>query len=151
MKNLSHKIYIAADHGGFDLKEKIKLSFPEYTWVDFGTKNGETSVDYPDFANELCLALKNAPESERGILICGSGQGMAMRANKFPWIRAGLVWSLDSTELARKHNNANVLCLGGRLLPHNLAVECVKVFLNTPFDGGRHTPRVDKLKAEIDK
>lgn len=136
-------IYIGCDHGGFELKEKIKTAFPGYKFVDFGT-NTIDSVDYPDFASQVCEALKSDPTS-RGILICGSGQGMAMRANKYSHIRAALVWSNEVTRLSREHNDANVLCLGGRLIPSTEAVEFVKIFLQTEFAGGRHSVRVSKI------
>lgn len=140
------KIFLASDHGGFELKEKIKTYFNgKYEIIDLGPFNTE-SVDYPDFAN---LVVKNTLENtneNRGVLICGSGQGMAMRANKFPQIRAALVWSKESTLLSRQHNNANVLCLGGRLLDHQIALELVDIFMTTDFEGGRHQARIDKLE-----
>jgi ribose 5-phosphate isomerase B len=144
------KIFIASDHGGWELKEKIKSHFPKFEWVDFGTNNGAGSVDYPDYADQVCHAIDHSPQS-RGVLVCGSGQGMAIRANKFPWIRAALVWDVDSTELARKHNDANVLCLGGRLIPHDLALKCLEVFFTTEFEGGRHQNRVHKLNGSVNK
>lgn len=138
-------IYIGCDHGGLELKEKIKAAFPNYQFVDFGT-NSSDSVDYPEFASKVCEAIK--PDSNsRGILICGSGQGMAMRANKYPHIRAALVWSNEVTRLSREHNDANVLCLGGRLIPSAEAVEFVKIFVQTEFAGGRHTARVTKISS----
>lgn len=139
------KIYIGCDHGGLELKEKIKAAFPSHKFVDFGT-NSNDSVDYPEFASKVCEALMTDSNS-RGILICGSGQGMAMRANKYPHIRAALVWSNEVTRLAREHNDANVLCLGGRLIPSPEAVEFVKIFLQTEFAGGRHAARVNKISS----
>ncbi len=152
MFNQLEKINIAADHGGWELKEKIKnwlMNHPTYQNIlleDFGTFNDRTSVDYPDFAAQVCKALK-ADTKSIGILVCGSGQGMAMGANKFNWIRAALVWSKEISTLSRQHNNANVLCLGGRVINHELALECVETFLSTPFEGGRHEQRVNKLKS----
>jgi ribose 5-phosphate isomerase B len=139
-----NKYFIASDHAGWDLKEKIKQQFPQIEWIDFGTSNGSESVDYPDFANQVAHAIEQSPEA-KGILICGSGQGMAIRANKFSWIRAALVWSPEATELARKHNDANVLCIGSRLIPHDVAFQCLQTFINTDFEGGRHQNRVNKL------
>jgi ribose 5-phosphate isomerase B len=141
--------YIASDHAGWELKELIKQQFSQNSWIDFGTTGSSDSVDYPDFANEVCQAIYQNPKS-KGILVCGSGQGMAMRANKFPWIRAALVWNPESTKLSRIHNNSNVLCLGGRLIDHMTALDCVRIFLTTPFEGGRHQNRVDKLSEKIE-
>lgn len=148
---------IAADHGGWKLKEQIKKAFPQVEWIDCGTDSESVSVDYPDFADRVCATLienshidaiegEQDPHTEPlAILVCGSGQGMAMRANKYPSIRAALVWSLESTRLAREHNGANVLCLGGRLLDEDLALDCVSAFLTTPFSGGRHLTRIQKV------
>jgi ribose 5-phosphate isomerase B len=138
-------LMIAADHGGWELKEKIKQQFPHIAWVDFGPTNSEESVDYPDFADLVCNKIKPEGNNPQGILVCGSGQGMAIRANKFPAVRAALVWSEESSRLAREHNNANVLCLGGRLLSTETAMACVKAFIETPFAGGRHSLRLEKL------
>lgn len=138
-------LMIASDHGGWELKEKIKSHFSEIEWMDLGPQT-DASVDYPDFADSLCSKIQTPSTTEpQGILICGSGQGMAIRANKFSSVRAALVWNEESTRLAREHNNANVLCLGGRLIPSNIALECVRIFLDTPFAGGRHTARVEKI------
>lgn len=143
------KYYIASDHAGWELKELIKQRFNQIEWIDVGATSNSESVDYPDFANEVCQAIHTHPEC-KGILVCGSGQGMAMRANKFPWIRAALVWSTESTKLSRIHNDANVLCIGGRLIDHITAIDCVHVFLNTPFEGGRHQNRVNKISEKIE-
>lgn len=142
-------VYIASDHGGWQLKEAIKNHFPQVQWIDFGTNDPSQSVDYPDYADRVCEKIKTDDGSAQAILICGSGQGMAMRANRYPHVRAALVWSEESTKLSREHNNANILCLGGRLLPDALALACVKIFLETPFEGGRHTGRVNKLNQPI--
>jgi ribose 5-phosphate isomerase B len=139
-----NKYFIASDHGGWELKEKIKQHFSQYEWIDLGTENGTDSVDYPDLANPVCQALEKFPQS-KAVLVCGSGQGMAIRANRFPWIRAALVWNAESAELARKHNDANVLCIGGRLIQHDIALQCLDIFFNTAFEGGRHQIRVNKL------
>lgn len=143
---MKKQLMIASDHGGWELKEQIKSQFPAIEWMDLGPTTGEASVDYPDFADSLCSKIKTPSSTEpQGILICGSGQGMAIRANKFPSVRAALVWNEESTRLSREHNNANILCLGGRLLPTKTALECVKIFLETPFAGGRHSARVEKI------
>lgn len=159
------KIWIACDHGGFELKQKIVAQLKSvssergYEIHDLGTDSTE-SVDYPDFAELVCknihpwtLIDSGKPENSRltevGFLICGSGQGMAMRANKHPHIRAALCWNLESTKLSREHNDANVLCLGGRLIEHPLALQMVETFLTTPFAGGRHQQRVTKVSAPV--
>jgi ribose 5-phosphate isomerase B len=136
------KIFIASDHAGFELKKKIIQSFPSFEWVDLGPNNPDR-VDYPDFADKVSK-LVNKGEG-RGVLICGSGQGMAMRANKYPLVRAALCWSVEVTRLARHHNDANIICLGERVTPYDLAVEMVKVFFATDFEGGRHADRVKKI------
>lgn len=162
------KIYLAADHGGYDLKEKIKkyliLHSTEYkmTVEDLGPHD-TAAVDYPDSADSVCkkihgfqLLNSNAAADavislplECGFLICGSGQGMAMRANKYSHIRAALCWNEESATLARSHNDANILCLGGRMIDHDLALKMCELFLNTHFDGGRHQRRVSKLSQPI--
>ncbi|MFK8137041.1 MAG: ribose 5-phosphate isomerase B [Bdellovibrionales bacterium] len=138
------KILIASDHAGFELKEQIKNHFLNYEWDDLGTDSKER-VDYPDFAKKLCNELLEKNEAHFGLLICGSGQGMAITANKFPNIRAALCWSKESAELSRSHNNANVLALGERLTDKKLALEIVKQFLTTEFEGGRHQDRIEKI------
>lgn len=141
-------LYIASDHAGFELKEVLKKRFPKIEWQDLGpTSDGR--VDYPDFADALASRVKQNPEGPQGILVCGSGQGMAIRANRYPAIRAALVWDEESTRLARAHNDVNVLCLGGRLIAPDLAEKLIEVFLSTPFEGGRHKDRVDKLNRAL--
>lgn len=140
---------IASDHGGWILKEEIKKQFPQVKWVDLGSESKTESVDYPDFADRLCKNISPSADGPQGILICGSGQGMAMRANKYPLVRAALVWNEESTQLSREHNNANILCLGARLLSKELAFHCIKTFLETPFAGGRHSLRIEKLNQSI--
>ena len=139
------KLLIASDHGGFKLKEFLKKSFSHIEWVDWGCDSRD-SVDYPDYADKLITQMK---EGEMGILICGSGQGMAMRANKYPHIRAALCWSEEVASLSREHNDANVLCLGGRLLSFHLCEKILEVFINTNFGGGRHETRVNKIKEGL--
>ncbi len=149
------KIFIASDHAGFDLKHEFIKNNPQLPWEDLGTYDTQ-SVDYPDYAKQLCeRLLKNAtllPLTEDafkaeacGVLICGSGQGMAIRANKFPLIRAALCWSEDLARLSRQHNNANVLCLGARTVTGVEAQNILNVFLSSTFEGGRHSQRVAKL------
>lgn len=137
------KIFLASDHAGLELKNLIKKTFPKFEIEDVGTFN-EDSVDYPDFADLVAQKLFHHP-TYFGILVCGSGQGMAMRANRYPHIRAALCWSEETAKLAREHNNANVLCLGGRIIEAKAAFDIIKIFLQTPFEGGRHEKRVGKL------
>lgn len=138
------KIYLASDHAGYNLKEQVKVSYKDtHELIDLGPTSTE-SVDYPDFANLVADELEKNPDAF-GVLICGSGQGMAMRANKFPHIRAALCWSKEVVELSRQHNDANVLCLGARLLPAGTIFEIIDRFLATAFEGGRHSRRVDKI------
>ena len=139
------KVLIASDHAGFKLKEKIIELFSKdnnYDFINLGP-HSEERVDYPDFAINLCEQLK---DNELSVLVCGSGQGVAMTANKFPHIRAALCTSLDLAELSRAHNNANVLCLGSRTVNEELNLSILKKFLATKFEGGRHQARVDKMK-----
>ncbi len=138
-------IYIASDHAGIDLKKELIESFPDLPWKDLGPQNKD-SVDYPDFADLVCKNLTGKTDSKDfGVLICGSGQGMAIRANKYSHIRAALVWSPEITKLSREHNDANVLCLPGRFMSLEQAKLCFDLFQKTNFAGGRHTQRVDKL------
>jgi ribose 5-phosphate isomerase B len=143
---LFNQIFIAADHAGLELKRHLVARLPHLPFRDLGTHSTE-SVDYPDFATKLCLNLKENLKDSCGVLICGSGQGMAIRANRFPFIRAALCWTEDVAKLAREHNDANVLCLGGRLVTFPTAEEILDAFLKTPFTGGRHQGRVDKLNG----
>ena len=142
---MTEKILIASDHAGLPLKKHLiaELSREGVEFIDLGPED-EKSVDYPDFAKKLCEALLSK-KATRGILMCGSGQGMAITANRFKGIRAALCWDLPSSELARKHNDANVLCLGARLIPFGYAAEIAKKFLSTPFEGGRHQNRVRSI------
>ncbi len=139
------KIFIASDHAGFKYKEYLIHALKDLgigEIIDLGTNN-EDSVDYPEFAKTLCE--KVLEESARGILVCGSGQGMAMTANKFAGIRAALCWDLPSTILSRQHNNSNVLCLGSRLIPEGLGLMITQSWLKTKFLGGRHERRTAKI------
>jgi ribose 5-phosphate isomerase B len=138
-------IAIAADHGGFDLKTLLvrELAALGYAALDLGT-DGVEAVDYPDFAAKLVTAI-TAGRAERGVLVCGTGIGMSIAANRNPAIRAALCHDGLTARLARQHNDANVLALGGRILGPELAKDCLKIFLSTPFEGGRHARRVAKL------
>ena len=141
------KVSIGADHAGFELKEKIrKLLLDQGIEVtDEGTHSAE-SVDYPDYARKVAEAVAQNG-NQRGILVCGSGIGMAMAANKVRGIRAAHVTSEQEARLSREHNDANVLTLGGRVLDEATALRIVQTFLNTKFEGGRHQRRVDKIAA----
>ncbi|MAU41692.1 MAG: ribose 5-phosphate isomerase B [Kordiimonas sp.] len=138
-------IALASDHGGYDLKETCKLFLLEmgYDVVDLGT-DGTASVDYPDFADAMATALKEGI-AEQGVLFCGTGIGISIAANRYAHIRAALVHDALSARLCREHNDANVLVLGGRTTGVEVAKDCLKVFLNTPFEGGRHQKRIDKF------
>ncbi len=139
------KIAIGSDHGGFELKEFLKEFLKEKNLeiLDYGTFSLD-SVDYPDIAQNLCSDLTKG-KFERGILICGTGIGMSIAANRFKGIRATLANDLFSAVMARRHNNSNILVMGGRIVGKDLAVEIVKAWLNEKFEQGRHKRRIDKL------
>ena len=136
---------IASDHAGYKLKESIKkfLIKKRKKVLDLGTKN-TMSVDYPDFAHLLSRKMKNDKKAF-GILVCGSGIGMDMAANKHKNIRAALCYSVKSAKLSRQHNNANVMAVGSRLTKKNVVLKCVSTFMNTKFEGGRHKRRIKKI------
>ena len=139
------KLFISSDHAGFNLKEKIKKNFrKKYFFVDLGTDNSKTSVNYPDFAHKLCKKVSKNSKNI-GILVCGSGIGMSMAANRHKNIRAAVCYSAKNTKLSRLHNNANIITLGSRLTKKNTAFKCIEVFINTKFEGGRHKRRVKKI------
>jgi ribose 5-phosphate isomerase B len=141
------QIGLACDHGGYELKEELMpfLKSLGVESIDMGTFS-EDSVDYPDFG--ILVAEKvSRRELEKGILLCGTGIGMSIVANKFPGIRAALVNDLYSSRCAREHNDANILIIGGRIVGKELAKEIVKVWLETPFAGGRHKRRLEKIEA----
>ncbi len=142
---LFSKICIASDHAGYQLKEKIKdfLIKKDVPVIDLGPLASE-SVDYPDYAKKLAkrVLLK---KSDGGILVCGSGTGMAITANKFKGIRAAQCYSRKSTILSRQHNNANIICLGSRMLKSKEAFNFINYFFNTKFQGGRHQKRLNKI------
>lgn len=140
---MSKKIVIASDHAGFELKEKIKEILSDHEIIDLGT-NSEASVDYPDYAAKLADHLKSHPQMQ-GILICGSGIGISIAANRHSHIRAALCHNELTAKLSREHNNANVLVLGARIIPEEDVPQIIESFLNTKFLSGRHENRVQKL------
>ena len=142
------KIPIASDHAGYPAKEIIKKLLEEmgHTPVDFGT-NSEVAVDYPDYSHEVSKRVRDG-EFQTGILVCGSGQGVCMTANKYEGIRAALVYNELVAERSRQHNDANVLCLPGRELDASQLATILKAWLDTPFEGGRHERRVAKIHKE---
>ena len=144
-KAKAEKVILASDHAGFKLKEEIKkfLIKKRKKVLDLGTKN-TSSVDYPDYAHLLSKKMKKS-KNQFGILICGSGIGMSMAANKHKYIRAALCYSIKSTQLSRQHNNANVMAIGARLIKKNIALKCVSTFLETNFNRGRHLRRIKKI------
>ncbi|MDA8779019.1 ribose 5-phosphate isomerase B [Candidatus Pelagibacter bacterium] len=139
------KIFISSDHAGFKLKEEIKshLSKKKLSFQDLGPFNNDR-VDYPDYAHKVARKVK-ANKSNVGILVCGSGMGMNIAANRHKNIRAAQCFNLKSTKLSRLHNDANIITLGSRLLTKKLAINCVNTFLNTKFEGGRHSKRIKKI------
>tara|TARA_Y100001970_G_scaffold293848_1_gene443832 strand:- start:20891 stop:21328 length:438 start_codon:yes stop_codon:yes gene_type:complete len=145
LKLLFKKISISSDHAGYILKEHIKkyLLKKNITVNDLGPKTNE-SVDYPDYAKKVARDVLSK-KTHLGILVCGSGTGMAMSANKFKKIRAAVCYNVISTRLSRQHNNANILALGARLTKKNIALKLVNIFLSTKFEGGRHLRRVKKV------
>jgi ribose 5-phosphate isomerase B len=139
------KIVVGSDHAGFELKQIITehLSERNVNYIDFGT-NCLDSVDYPDYAKKVAEEV-NGKDLIMGILVCGSGQGMAMTANRFKNVRAALCHNSDVAKVTRQHNDANVLCLGSRFIDINEAIKCVDVFLSTDFEGERHLKRINKI------
>ena len=138
------KIFIASDHAGYKLKKSIISKFAKTKKiVDLGPHSTD-SVDYPDFAKKLCKMI-NFNKGSFGILVCGSGTGMAIAANKIKNIRAAMCFNVKITKLSRLHNNANIITLGGRLIDKNKAFNLIKIFLSTKFEGGRHLRRVKKM------
>ena len=145
MNSIFKKICISSDHAGFELKEHIKeqLINSKISITDLGPFS-DKSVDYPDYAKKVSLRVSKK-KSEIGILVCGSGTGMAISANKTKGIRAAVGYNLRSTQLSRQHNNANILCLGSRLTKKKDIKKIVSIFLKTKFEGGRHNRRVKKI------
>jgi len=139
------KIFISSDHAGFKLKEAIKkyLLNKKLPFQDLGPNNNDR-VDYPDFAHKVAKKVKTS-KNNVGILVCGSGMGMNIAANRHKNIRAAQCFNLKSTKLSRLHNDANIITLGSRLLTKKNALSCIGVFLNTKFEGGRHSKRIRKI------
>lgn len=142
---MNYTISIGCDHAGFELKEIIKshLINNGFEVEDFGT-HSEESIDYPDYGHPVANNVESN-EGMRGVVICGSGNGINMTVNKHQGIRSALCWSVEITSLARQHNNANILALPARFISKELAIEMVDVFFSTEFEGGRHGTRVDKI------
>ena len=140
-------ILIASDHAGFELKQKVRklLERKGIEYRDLGTNTADP-VDYPDVARRVAEAIGNG-SAERGILMCGTGIGVSIVANRYPGVRAAFAFDELTARLGREHNDANVLALGGRTLPHDLAERIVEIWLETPFAGGRHAVRVGKIDA----
>lgn len=142
------KIAIASDHAGYSYKNAIIKKYPQIEWEDLGT-DSSLACDYPDFGAKMGEAIKNG-DVAHGVLICGSGIGISIAANRYPEVRAALCINTEMARLARQHNDANVLALGERVMDINTAYSCVEAFLTSEFEGDRHQARVDKL-GEINK
>lgn len=147
---MSEIIPIASDHAGFELKEEVNsyLASKGIETKDFGTFSAD-SVDYPDFAHQVGAAV-NRGDYGRGIVICGSGNGVQMTVNKYPNVRCALCWNEEIAQLARQHNDANILSMPARFIPADVALKIVDIFLSTPFEGGRHQRRVEKINKLLD-
>ncbi len=143
---MAKKIGLAADHAGFEEKEKVKKTLDELgiEYVDLGTTSAD-SVDYPDYAKKVAEGVASG-EYDQGVLVCGSGTGMAIAANKVKGVRAAVAWSPEIASLARQHNDANILSLPARFVTENDAAKIVKAFFAADFEGGRHERRVDKIR-----
>lgn len=149
MGKTDKNIAIACDHAGFELKEAVKAFLTENQYIvkDYGT-NSPDSVDYPDMVHPLGRDINNGV-FERGIVICGTGNGVQMTVNKYPNVRCALCWIPEIAKLARQHNNANILSMPARFIDKDTAIEIVKVYLNTDFEGGRHERRVEKINQTL--
>jgi len=145
MENKNISIAIGADHAGYEYKQILISFLKDFNVKDFGTYSTE-SVDYPDFAHPVASAVENK-EYDFGILICGSANGVAITANKHQGIRAAICWSEELAKLARLHNDANILCIPSRFVSVDLAKSMTQSFLDTPFEGGRHAARVNKISC----
>ncbi|MBQ4062644.1 MAG: ribose 5-phosphate isomerase B [Bacteroidaceae bacterium] len=145
---MSKTIGLASDHAGYPLKETVKQWLTEwgYSYKDFGT-NSTASCNYPDYGHALANAIESG-ELESGIAICGTGNGINMSVNHHCGIRGALCWQPEIAELARQHNNANILVMPGRFIDEETAKQCVEKFLNTPFEGGRHQARIDAIPVK---
>ncbi len=141
------KIALASDHAGFETKQEVKkyLETAGFEVRDFGTDSA-ASVDYPDYAEKVAVAVRDN-SADRGVLVCGTGIGMCITANKFHGIRAAAPWSDVTARMSREHNDSNVLCLSGRHYDASTALELLKIWLETPFLGGRHQRRIDEISA----
>ena len=139
------KIFISSDHAGYNLKEQIKKRFKnKFIFQDLGTDTSSKSVNYPDYAHKLCKKVSSNSKNF-GILVCGSGIGMSMAANRHKKIRAAVCYSIKNAKLSRLHNDANIITLGSRLITKKNAVKYLNIFLNTKFEGGRHKKRIKKI------
>ena len=145
---MSEKILIASDHAGFELKEKLEraLGALGYDVEDLGTDSAE-STDYADYAHPLAQRVSNG-EVKRGVLLCGTGLGMSYTANRHPHVRAAVAWNPEIAKLAREHNDANILVVPARFVSEQLGMDILKTWLDTPFEGGRHSRRVEKIEPK---
>jgi ribose 5-phosphate isomerase B len=146
------KLRIAADHAGLELKEWVKTEFSDVEWLDLGT-NSKESTHYPTYSQKLCEdIIDNVPKEEllkpQGVLICGSGVGMSMQANRYMGIRAALCWNAEVAELSRQHNASNVLCLSSRLVHKEINKQIIQKWMATAFEGGRHQDRIKMMDPE---
>jgi len=141
------RVYLGSDHAGFEMKEALKVYFDarDIEVTDVGAPS-EDSVDYPEYAHRVAQAVANG-DADRGVLVCGSGIGMAMAANKVEGVRAAMITDPELARMMRLHNDANVITLGGRYIPQELAEEILDVFFDTEFEGGRHQRRVDMIET----
>ena len=147
----SRLIALAADHGGFELKEQLKKELEGWGYgiLDLGT-DGPHSVDYPDFAEAMAAAIRGKA-ADAGVLVCGTGIGISIAANRHPDIRAALVHDAVTARLSREHNDANVVVFGARVIGQDVAKDCLRVFLDTEFEGGRHARRVAKMSISLNQ
>jgi ribose 5-phosphate isomerase B len=145
---MPEQIPIGADHAGFQLKERLKAELQRlgYDALDLGTGSVD-SVDYPDFAHPVASRVERR-EANRGILICGTGIGMSIAANRHPGVRAGVIWAPEIAKLSRQHNDSNILVLPARFVSEDEGIEILRAWLDTPFEGGRHERRVSKMEPE---
>jgi len=145
---MAERIPIGADHAGFELKERLKAELAKlgYEPIDVGTHSIE-SVDYPDYAKPVAEQVSRG-EARRGVLLCGTGLGMSYAANRYPHVRAAVVWTPEIAELSRHHNDANVLVLPSRFVGAEQGIEILRRWLDTPYDGGRHDRRIAKIEVE---
>lgn len=143
---MSERVYVGADHAGFELKQKLvaELRRLGYEPVDVGPRTLDPADDYPDYAKPVAEAVSHG-DAARGVLTCGTGLGMSYVANRYPHVRAAVVWSPEIAELSRRHNDANVLVLPSRCLSDDVSLDILRRWLSTPFDGGRHQRRVEKI------